>query len=56
MTIESQFTLFTHYIEIDEHSEKDVRNRVSSLGSQGVSEEEEKLIQEITRRIRDQLG
>jgi hypothetical protein len=46
------FTLYTHYIEIDEHSEMEVRNEVKS--EEGVvKEQEEGLIEEITKRIRE---
>lgn len=47
------FNVITHYIEIDEHSEKDVKSEVVSE-DQGevVTEQDEKLIFEITKRIR----
>jgi hypothetical protein len=50
------FTVYTHYIEIDEHSEMEVRNEVKSEGEGGVvTEQEEGLIKEITKRIREQI-
>ena len=50
------FTVYSHYIEIDEHSEKEVRNEVKSEGEGGVvTEQEEGMINEITKRIREQM-
>lgn len=57
MLVESPcFTVYSHYIEIDEHSEKEVRNEVKSEGEGGVvTGQEEGMINEITKRIREQM-
>jgi hypothetical protein len=52
MVIENvEHTFVTHDIQIDEHSEKEVKNKIEGAKEQG----DERIITEITKRIREQI-
>jgi len=50
-----EYTNFTHTITVDEHSEKEISNKIESENGLLVKEDELILISEITKRIRQQI-